>query len=45
MVQNIFDKHPAYEYRTSTGGGNPAAYDILKSDIGRTVSLILTKTW
>jgi hypothetical protein len=45
VVQNIFDKHPAYEYRISTGGGNPAAYDILKSDVGRTISLILTKTW
>jgi len=45
VIQNIFDKHPAYEYRISTGGGNPAAYDILKSDVGRTISLILTKTW
>ena len=45
VVQNIFDKHPAYEYRISTGGGNPAAYDILKNDSGRMISLILTKTW
>jgi len=45
VVQNITDKHPAFEYRTSTGGGNPAPYDILKSNQGRTISLILTKTW
>jgi iron complex outermembrane receptor protein len=45
VVQNVFDRHPAYEYRISTGGGNPAAYDILKSDVGRTISVILTKTW
>ena len=45
VIQNIMDRHPAFEYRISTGGGNPAAYDITKSLQGRTVSLILTKTW
>jgi len=45
VVQNLLDKDPAFEYRISTGGGNPAAYDILKSYQGRTISLILTKTW
>ena len=45
VVQNIFDKHAAFEYRTSTGGGNPAAYDITASDAGRMFSIILTKTW
>jgi outer membrane receptor protein involved in Fe transport len=45
VVQNIMDKHPAFEYRIGTGGGNPSALDILKSDQGRTVSFILTKTW
>jgi hypothetical protein len=45
VVQNIFDKVPAFEYRIQTSGGNPAAYDILKNDTGRTFSLILTKTW
>ena len=39
------DKKPAFEYRISTGGGNPAAFDILKDLAGRTYSLILTKTW
>jgi hypothetical protein len=45
VFQNLLDKAPAFEYRISTGGGNPAAYDILKSYQGRTISLILTKTW
>jgi outer membrane receptor protein involved in Fe transport len=45
VIQNLLDRQPAFEYRTSTGGGNPAAFDILKSDQGRTVSFILTKTW
>jgi hypothetical protein len=45
VVQNIMDKHPPFEYRISTGGGNPAAFDILKTDQGRTISVIVTKTW
>jgi outer membrane receptor protein involved in Fe transport len=45
VVSNIMDKHAAFEYRTGTGGGNPAAMDILKPNQGRTISLILTKTW
>jgi hypothetical protein len=39
------DKHPPFEYRISTGAGNPATFDISKSDTGRTIGLILTKTW
>jgi outer membrane receptor protein involved in Fe transport len=45
VVQNILDKHPPFEYRISTGGGNPTAFDLLKSDQGRTFSIIVTKTW
>jgi outer membrane receptor protein involved in Fe transport len=45
VVQNIMDRHPAFEYRISTGAGNPAAFDISKSDAGRTIGIILTKTW
>jgi hypothetical protein len=33
------DKHAAFEYRTGTGGGNPAAMDILKPNNGRTISI------
>ncbi len=45
VIADIFDKTPPFEYRTSTGGGNPAAYDITKSLQGRTFNLIITKTW
>jgi hypothetical protein len=45
VINNLMDKHAAFEYRTGTGGGNPAAMDILKPNNGRTISLILTKTW
>jgi hypothetical protein len=45
VVQNVLDTLPAFQYRISTGGGNPATFDILKSNQGRTISLILTKTW
>jgi len=45
VIQNIMDKAPAFQYRIQAQGGNPAAYDILKSYQGRTISLILTKTW
>ena len=39
------DKQAAFEYRSSATAGNPAAYDILKSIQGRTISIIVTKTW
>jgi len=45
VVQNIMDRLPAFEYRIGTGGGNPAAFNILQSDQGRTIELIVTKTW
>jgi iron complex outermembrane receptor protein len=45
VVQNLFDRDPAFQYRISTGGGNPAAFDIQKGYGGRSISLILTKTW
>ena len=45
VFNNLLDKHPPFEYRTSTGGGNPAAFDILTGLQGRMYTLILTKTW
>ena len=44
-VDNVMDKHPAFEYRISTGGGNPSAFDILKALYGRKFGLRVTKTW
>jgi outer membrane receptor protein involved in Fe transport len=45
VVQNLMDRDPAFGYRIAAVGGNPAAFDILKSIQGRTISVILTKTW
>ena len=45
VVQNLLDRNPPFQYRILPLGANPAAFDILKSDQGRTISLILTKTW
>jgi hypothetical protein len=45
VIQNIMDRHSPFEYRISGGGGSPAAMDILKSNLGRTISLIVTKQW
>jgi hypothetical protein len=45
VVQNIMDRHGSYQYRTSTGGGNPCTCEINKSLQGRTVSVIVTKQW
>ena len=45
VVQNIMNRHGSYQYRISTGGGNPCTCDTGKSLQGRTISLILTKQW
>jgi hypothetical protein len=46
VVQNVMDKHSAYEYRISTGGGgNPCACDVLQTLYGRVISLRLQKTF
>jgi hypothetical protein len=45
VVQNIMNRHPPFEYRIAVNGGAAATYDITKSDQGRTIGVILTKTW
>ena len=45
IVQNLMGKHPAFQYGPSNSGRSPAAYDILKPDLGRIWSVTLTKTW
>jgi outer membrane receptor protein involved in Fe transport len=45
VVQNIMDRHGSYQYRISTGGGNPCTCEINKSLQGRAISLIVTKEW
>jgi len=43
VVQNIMDRSSPYEYRISTGGGNPCACDVIKSLFGRVISIRLQK--
>ena len=43
VVQNLMDKDSPYQYRISTGGGNPCACDIIKSLFGRVISIRLQK--
>jgi hypothetical protein len=46
VVHNITDKHSPFEYRISTGGGGqPAAFDVLKDIYGRTYQVRIVKTW
>jgi outer membrane receptor protein involved in Fe transport len=45
IIQNIFDKHADFQYRTASQGGQPCTCDILRPDYGRQISLIVTKTW
>jgi len=44
VIQNLLDRDPAFQYKIG-GPGGPASYDVLKSYGGRSVTLILTKTW
>lgn len=44
VVQNMLNKHPPFEYQIASGSA-PTAFDVTKSDQGRTVGIILTKTW
>ncbi len=44
VLQNIMNKLPAFEYQIAAGS-TPTAFDVTKSDLGRTIEIILTKTW
>jgi len=43
VIQNLTDRDSPYQYRISTGGGNPCACDIIKSLFGRVISIRLQK--
>ncbi len=45
VVNNVADKLPPFMYRVSGNLGNPAAFDISLSPIGRTMTFVITKTW
>jgi hypothetical protein len=44
VVQNLLNKLPAFEYQIAAGSA-PTAFDVTKSDLGRTFGIILTKSW
>ena len=44
-IQNIMDRHPAFEYGPVNSHRNGAAYDITKPDTGRIVGLTIRKDW
>jgi iron complex outermembrane recepter protein len=45
VIQNIFDKHAPFEYGFSSQARGFTAFDRLKSDEGRRINLLVTKTW
>jgi iron complex outermembrane receptor protein len=44
VVQNLFDKLPPFEYSINAGQP-PTAFDTTKNNLGRTIGLVLTKSW
>jgi hypothetical protein len=44
VVQNVMNKPPPFEYQIAAGS-TPTAFDVSKSDVGRTFGLVLTKVW
>jgi iron complex outermembrane recepter protein len=44
-VQNLMGIHSPFQYGPSTSHRNAAAYDILRSDVGRVVGLTIVKNW
>jgi len=45
VVNNALDKMPPFMYRIGANLGNPAAFDISLSTIGRQWTFVVTKTW
>jgi iron complex outermembrane recepter protein len=44
-LQNIFDKHPAFQWGPSEQGRASSAYDLLYPPQGRVYAVTITKTW
>ncbi len=45
VIQNVMGKHSPFEYGPTTASRNIAAYDILRSNLGRIIGLTIIKTW
>jgi hypothetical protein len=44
-IQNLMNKHAAFQYGPSTSTRNPSGYDILKSNSGRIIGITVLKSW
>ncbi len=44
-IQNLMGIHSPFQYGPTTSHRNAAAYDILRSDIGRVLGLTIVKNW
>jgi hypothetical protein len=45
VVQNVFDQHANFLYKGAAIAGGPCTCDPLVSNIGRQISIIVTKQW
>jgi len=45
VVQNLLDKHDNFQYKPTNTAGPPTTLNPDRSNYGREISLILTKTW
>ena len=45
VVQNVFDTHANFLYKGAAIAGGPCTCDPLVSNIGRQISIIVTKQW
>jgi hypothetical protein len=45
VVRDILDKHPAFGYFIPSAQVTGVAYDRIKDNEGRIISVLLTKTW
>ncbi len=45
VVTDVTNRLPPFMYRVATTGGNPAAFDISDSPVGRVFTLVISKSW
>jgi outer membrane receptor protein involved in Fe transport len=45
IVQNVFDTHANFQYKGAAIAGGPCTCDPLVSNVGRQISIIVTKQW
>ena len=45
VIQNVLDKHSNFQYKGAAIAGGPCTCDPLVSNIGRQISIIVTKQW